>query len=234
MGFYSDPSRDKVEGIAVGKTLSWVTVGLIAVVVAGSMVAAATRAWRAPESAARDVAVLTQQMSQLEASQQAVSSQHAELTSQMAALKDQISALASVMDKLEGQQANVGTPARTASIDEPEPAATAAYFDDNSSLQAAEFAPRSLRGIATTPGQVLVYEVTGSIGGSVWGTDVYTDDSSIAAAAVHAGLLQPDETGTIMVTVQSGRENYRGSARNGVASKDYLDWERSYTLQRLQ
>ena len=29
------------------------------------------------------------------------------------------------------------------------------------------------------------FEVTGSDSGSIWGTDVYTDDSNLAAAAVH-------------------------------------------------
>ena len=40
----------------------------------------------------------------------------------------------------------------------------------------------------------LVCEVTGSSQGTVWGTDLYTDDSSIPAAAVHAGVLKDGET----------------------------------------
>jgi hypothetical protein len=40
-------------------------------------------------------------------------------------------------------------------------------------------------------------EVTGDSSSSVWGDGIYTDDSAIAAAAVHAGLLQPGQTGVV-------------------------------------
>jgi hypothetical protein len=83
------------------------------------------------------------------------------------------------------------------------------------------------------PGQTLVFRVTGANEGPVWGTDTYTDDSSIAAAAVHAGLLRPGETGTIMVTVQTGFQSYPASSRNGISSSDYGAWGRSFTILRL-
>ena len=208
------------------KTLGWVTVGLIVVV--------AIWAWLVPEMETGDYAALTGRVSQIEESQEAFANQHAALARQAATLQEQVSALSHALDEMESQQLMAVAPVPADSIDEPNPESTGAFLNDNSSFNEEQAVPRSLRGIATTPGQVLVYQITGSTGGYVWGTDIYTDDSSIAAAAVHAGLLQPDETGTIMVTILAGRETYRGSARNGVASRDYPSWARSYTLQRLQ
>jgi type II secretory pathway pseudopilin PulG len=226
----------QVEGISVLKTLGWVTVGLIVV--------AAIWAWLVPERGTGDYAALTGRVSQIEESQEAFANKHAdaelarekhaELARQAAALQEQVSALSHALDEMASQQSSAVAPTPADSIDEPNPESTGAFLNDNSSFNEEQAVPRSLRGIATTPGQVLIYQVTGLTGGSVWGTDIYTDDSSIAAAAVHAGLLQPDETGTIMLTILAGRETYRGSARNGVASKDYPSWARSYTLQRLQ
>ncbi len=94
-------------------------------------------------------------------------------------------------------------------------------------------APPTLTGVQANTGQTLVFRVTGTTDGPVWGSDVYTDDSSIGAAAVHAGLLRPGETGTVMVTVQDGFPAYTASSRNGINSSTYGEWTRSYTLIRL-
>ena len=94
-------------------------------------------------------------------------------------------------------------------------------------------APPNITGIEGQTGQALIFRVTGSTEGTVWGTDTYTDDSSIAAAAVHAGVLQPGETGVVMLTLQDGAPNYSGSSRFGIESENYGDWGRSYAIQRL-
>jgi hypothetical protein len=57
-------------------------------------------------------------------------------------------------------------------------------------------------------------------GGAVWGTDVYTDDSSLCRAALHAGVIPP-QGGSITVIRSEGRALYVGSPRNGVTSSDY-------------
>ena len=79
-------------------------------------------------------------------------------------------------------------------------------------------------------GEVFEFEVTGDATGSVWGTDVYTDDSNLAAAAVHAGVLEDGETGTVMVEILPGEESYTGTICNGVESWDYAEWSGSYTV----
>jgi LCCL domain len=79
-------------------------------------------------------------------------------------------------------------------------------------------------------GETLAMTVTGSTEGRVWGDGVYTDDSSLGAAAVHAGLLGPGETGTVRVTILPGQDRYTGSTRHGVTSADYGAWAGSYRL----
>jgi len=70
--------------------------------------------------------------------------------------------------------------------------------------------------------------VTGDIDGAVWGTDIYTDDSDISAAAVHSGILKIGETKTISITILPGQISYKGSIRNGFESYDYGEWEGSF------
>ena len=68
------------------------------------------------------------------------------------------------------------------------------------------------------------------LGGSVWGTGIYTDDSSVCNAAVHAGAISHSEGGWVTVVIADGQEAYRGSTANGVTSQDYPSWGRSYTF----
>jgi hypothetical protein len=61
-------------------------------------------------------------------------------------------------------------------------------------------------------------EAAGS--GTVWGTDIYTDDSALCRAAVHAGAITA-AGGTVSVLRTEGRALYVGTTRNGVESNDY-------------
>lgn len=56
--------------------------------------------------------------------------------------------------------------------------------------------------------------------GTVWGTDVYTADSSICSAALHAGKVSTSG-GAVILDYAAGRDRYIGSRRNGVATHDY-------------
>lgn len=56
--------------------------------------------------------------------------------------------------------------------------------------------------------------------GTVWGTDLYTADSSICRAALHAGKVSTGG-GEVTVDYEDGRERYVGSRRNGVGTHDY-------------
>lgn len=93
--------------------------------------------------------------------------------------------------------------------------------------------PQSLANITLVRGQnntAYYYYITGASSSSLWGTGVYTDDSSVAAAAVHAGLLAVGQTGVIKVTVKPGQSSYQGSSSNGVNSANYGSWSGSYTV----
>jgi hypothetical protein len=74
-------------------------------------------------------------------------------------------------------------------------------------------------------------EVVGSTQGSAWGTDTYTDDSSLAVAAVHAGILKPGERGKVKVTMLPGQDSYPGSTRNGVTTGSWPNWTGSYRVE---
>lgn len=68
--------------------------------------------------------------------------------------------------------------------------------------------------------------------GSVWGTDVYTADSSVCHAAVHSGLATDAAGGTFVVTIDPGRPAYRGSVRNGIHGSDYGSYAKSFHVSR--
>lgn len=80
--------------------------------------------------------------------------------------------------------------------------------------------------------------VVGQLDGDVWGTGIYTSDSNIHAAAVHAGVVAVGQSRTIQIQRLSGQASYQGSPLNGVISKDYGKWGHSFCflgvdLQRL-
>jgi hypothetical protein len=82
-------------------------------------------------------------------------------------------------------------------------------------------------------GENFLFDITGIEGHTIWGTDIYTDDSPVAVAAVHAGILRVGEQGIVRVTILPGRDSYKGSIRNGVISTDYARWDGSYSLERV-
>lgn len=66
--------------------------------------------------------------------------------------------------------------------------------------------------------------------GAVWGTDVYSDDSAVCAAAVHAGAITI-AGGTVTIEILPGRATYEGTTRNGVTTFAWTDpFEGSYRV----
>jgi len=70
----------------------------------------------------------------------------------------------------------------------------------------------------------------GSISSRVWGANVYTDDSSICSAAVHAGYIEAARGGTVTIEIRAGQASYQGITRNGVTSKLYGSWPGSFAF----
>ena len=95
--------------------------------------------------------------------------------------------------------------------------------------------PAILKNMTTADiGRSELFEVTGSSQGAVWGSDVYTSDSSLPAAAVHAGVLKVGERGIVRVRLAAGQQSYEGSERNGVASQSYGPWRLSFMIERVK
>lgn len=67
---------------------------------------------------------------------------------------------------------------------------------------------------------------------TIYGTDIYTDDSMICAAAIHAGVLKARRAGVVSIVMDKGAKEFRGSERNGVASRSYGAWGYSYSFVR--
>ncbi len=63
-----------------------------------------------------------------------------------------------------------------------------------------------------------------------WGEDVYTDDSSVCTAAVHAGVITIEKGGTVTIEIRPGVDSYEGTTRNGIMTRSYPAWEGSYVV----
>ncbi|MGP1353699.1 MAG: LCCL domain-containing protein [Parasphingopyxis sp.] len=64
-------------------------------------------------------------------------------------------------------------------------------------------------------------------GGGIWGSVIYTDDSRICRAAVHAGAITRNG-GMVRLEMLPGRDRYRGSERQGLVSQSFGEWPASY------
>jgi hypothetical protein len=92
--------------------------------------------------------------------------------------------------------------------------------------------PGNLTSYQNQMGKTFVFRVTGAPNGSVWGTDVYTADSSLAVAAVHAGVLQPGQTGVVKVTMVPAPVAYAGSTRHGITSAAYGNYPSAFRVSK--
>jgi hypothetical protein len=94
----------------------------------------------------------------------------------------------------------------------------------------AEADPGTLVNFRDRVGQTFVFEIVGRAGSTIWGDGVYTDDSAIAVAAVHAGIVRVGEKALVQVRILPGQRSYEGATRNGVQSSTYGNWEGSYSI----
>jgi hypothetical protein len=65
---------------------------------------------------------------------------------------------------------------------------------------------------------------------TIWGTDVYTDDSSVCTAAVHAGAITIEDGGEVTIEIRPGEESYEASEQNGIESQSYGPWGGSFVI----
>lgn len=70
-----------------------------------------------------------------------------------------------------------------------------------------------------------------SSAGDIWGTGIYTADSDICSAAVHAGALAPGNTAAVTVKALPGCGEYTGSIANGLTSSDFSSYSHSFGFE---
>lgn len=116
------------------------------------------------------------------------------------------------------------------------------YFDRQKKLSRAELkklldtnfvasdAPLNMNGFCEVMGAIYYFRVTGVVEGQVWGTDTYSRDSVLGAAAVHAGLVKPGEMRVLRVTVVPPPKSYQGTTRHGVTTSEYGEYPYAWTL----
>jgi hypothetical protein len=67
--------------------------------------------------------------------------------------------------------------------------------------------------------------------GSVTGSGLYTDASSICGAAVHAGAIDAQRGGIVVIQILPGQPSYHGSTQNFLHSSDYTHpWSGSFAV----
>jgi len=70
---------------------------------------------------------------------------------------------------------------------------------------------------------------SGAAPGSVWGSGIYTSDSNICTAAVHAGAIGAGG-GQIIVTPVGRQEQYAGTTQYGITSSPWGAWDSSFSI----
>jgi LCCL domain len=93
--------------------------------------------------------------------------------------------------------------------------------------------PNNLMGLCDQVGQTHYFRVLGADTGSVWGTDTYTADSALAAAAVHCGAVPLGESAVVRVTVVEPLKHYQGSTRNGITTHSFGSFGTAFRVESL-
>lgn len=82
-------------------------------------------------------------------------------------------------------------------------------------------------------GESFLFRVTGNSDFPVWGSEIYTADSFLAAAAVHAGALEAGEEAVVRVSIVSMADvPVKGSLSNSVMSRDWGPYPIGYRVTR--
>lgn len=120
-----------------------------------------------------------------------------------------------------------------------------AYFDRRGKLSPAQIralldggylaadAPANMLELANPVGSTYYFRVTGADDGPLWGTGVYTGDSSLGAAAVHAGLAKPGDQVVLRIVSVPPPAQFSGSVQNGVTSHDFGRYGSAYRIDAL-
>lgn len=94
--------------------------------------------------------------------------------------------------------------------------------------------PGNLEGYYASLGQSFYFEITGRNMSRLWGVDVYTSDSDLGSAAVHAGVLTLGQMGIVKVTIVQPLATFAGVTRNGVTSNAWTTgWHGAFIVEKV-
>jgi len=119
----------------------------------------------------------------------------------------------------------------------PQQVAPKSMDDDNGSNGSDEVTPISwttaASGFKNDVGQTYKFECppegTSAV---IWGSDIYTADSSICTAAVHAGIISLKSGGVVTIEYRPGRQIYGSTARNGITSNTFGEYPKSFVFKQ--
>jgi hypothetical protein len=92
--------------------------------------------------------------------------------------------------------------------------------------------PGNLKALEKQVGKTFKFRVTGAANGSVWGTNIYTTDSTLATVAVHAGVLKVGQTGVVKVKIVTPPPQFEGSSKNGVTTGPWNAYPGAYQVSK--
>jgi hypothetical protein len=95
--------------------------------------------------------------------------------------------------------------------------------------------PMELRNLEARIGESFYFQVSADEYGPLWGTDVYTSDSSLGRACVHAGIMAAGESDIVKVTMVKPPAVFSGSTRNGVTSSPWTTrWSGAFVVEKVR
>lgn len=131
------------------------------------------------------------------------------------------------------QKASPSPSPNTAATPQPSPSAAKNDEPENSSDEVTPIMwETTAGGFKGEPGKTYRFECPkGGTSHGVYGSDVYTDYSSICTAAVHAGIISLESGGEVTIEYRPGREIYGSTTRNDVRTNTAGENRRSFVVR---
>jgi uncharacterized repeat protein (TIGR02543 family) len=103
------------------------------------------------------------------------------------------------------------------------------YAGSNVSYRKDASTSTGLFDLMTSVGAKYYFSITSATSsGMVWGSGLYTNDSAIGPAAIHAGKIAAGGTGIVKLKFAYGASSYTGSTAYGITTVLYGSWPGSY------
>lgn len=127
------------------------------------------------------------------------------------------------------------TPARstpaTSSSAEPSPPGSNSAVQDPNEVTPITWTTAAM-GFKDEPGLTYRFQCPDNgTAGAVWGSDVYTTDSSICTAAVHTGKISLEKGGVVTIEFRPGRSIYGSTTRNGITTNTFGEYPHSFVFK---